>query len=435
MADPLDITVTSPRDWKYISEGGSSIVFSYVGPAHDSFGGTALRLRKALLSSPLDSPSLVIPPVDDPDDPAIAFQHGVVARVLPEEYLPRLEAVQVSRAWLEELAVLAETQRPTERRAKDTIDLQRTRAVLATDLVGGRVVAVEIKPKWGFLPSPTHLAPGTAPVKTTTCRFCMHAQVRGARDADADPAHAYCPLDLFSGEPDRVRTALCALWDTWVSSSGTTNNLRVFVHGHMVRPDATPTSIEALAAQLGLAGEFTLYTVRDAFVARVLPLLRETSVLRLLANLQRTLDPLDIEGLALLWSRAYASQEPGIALQTQSPDDGAPDASPLGAGLSDPTIDDWKEFLDVYFAKNAQMDHDHPDAADLKYYCVAYLLSATFKDCSLILRIPEDGAGSITLIDLDVKPISRLAKWQQLDKEIVEGYKNAWKPRQCIETK
>ncbi|EKM61589.1 uncharacterized protein PHACADRAFT_83082 [Phanerochaete carnosa HHB-10118-sp] len=429
MTSLLDIRATSPRNWKYIAEGGSSIVFSYTGPPHPSFDDMALRLRKALLSSPsrLVSPSSLTLQVEDPEDPAIAFQREVVARVLPAEYLLRLEAVEVSHAWLEELAALTEERRPTERRAKGAIDVHKRRAVLTRDLVDGRVFTVEIKPKWGFLPSPTHLAPDTASVKTTTCRFCMHAHTRGVLDADV--AQAYCPLDLFSGEEVRVRQALHALWDAWVSTSGMANSLRIFVQGQTVRPDASPLSIQPLASQLGLPDEFTLFTVRDAFVSQVLPLLLETSLLRILSNLQSTLDPLDIEGLSLLWSRANPSREP---LQTQSPDDGAPSAPPLGSGLSDPTIDDWKQFLGIYLAKNSQMDHDHPDIADLKYYCLAYLLSATFKDCSIMFRIPEDGRGSISVIDLDIKPIDRLQKWEKLDREIVEVYKNAWKPRQCV---
>lgn len=161
-------------------------------------------------------------------------------------------------------------------------------------------------------------------------------------------------------------------------------------------------------------------------------MLLDTSLLRLISNLQRTLDPLDIEGLALLWSRAYASSVPGAAITAQSPEGDAPPAPPLGQGMDEPTIHEWQKFLDIYLTKNYQMDHDHPDAADLRYYCLAYLLSASFKDCSIILRIPDEGDSSITVIDLDVKPIERLSKWEKLDQQIVEAYKRAWKPRQCV---
>ena len=53
--------------------------------------------------------------------------------------------------------------------------------------------------------------------------------------------------------------------------------------------------------------EPTLSELRDAFSATVLPALLQTPVLQKLSNLQRTLDPLDIEGLCALWSQAAAT--------------------------------------------------------------------------------------------------------------------------------
>lgn len=85
------------------------------------------------------------------------------------------------------------------------------------------------------------------------------------------------------------------------------------------------------------------------------------------------------------------------------------------------------------------MDHDHPDTANLKYYCLAYLLSASFKDCSVILRMvptkegPEPWKKSITVIDLDVKSVDRLHKWEKLDQKIVEAYTGLPEPTHCID--
>lgn len=144
MTTAFDVTATSPTEWKYVSEGGSTIVFSYIGPSSADFDNTALRLRKA----PLDALQEPLPEEqrqEDPDDPTIVFQHEVIERLLPEEYLPRLDAVHVDGAWLEELARLTEEKRPVERRAKDAIDTRKRKAVLATDLVGGKGFAVEIK--------------------------------------------------------------------------------------------------------------------------------------------------------------------------------------------------------------------------------------------------------------------------------------------------
>ena len=153
-SDPsAPISETDPRDWTYIAEGGSTIVFSYDGPRNLHFDGTVIRLRKSLLRS--DS----IPPISnekggqDTDDPTVDFQEHVISRLVPAEFLPHLEHVQVERAWLEKMVSIHDEKRPAKRRVKDRIDLGRTRAVLATDLIGSKGWAVEIKVR---LTTPRH---------------------------------------------------------------------------------------------------------------------------------------------------------------------------------------------------------------------------------------------------------------------------------------
>ena len=46
----------------------------------------------------------------------------------------------------------------------------------------------------------------------------------------------FCPLDLYSGDTERVTKAIHTLWDVWIGSSGAVNNLRVFVEAQMVKP-------------------------------------------------------------------------------------------------------------------------------------------------------------------------------------------------------
>lgn len=137
----IHVKDTAVSDWKYISEGGSSIVFSYIGTA-DEFVGTALRLRKIENKLPYSE----LPDGEkEPDDPTILFQHHIIEKLVPTFHLPRLDSVHTDREWLEHLAKLSEEKRPTERRAKDRIDAGKKKAVLATDLVGGLGWAVEIK--------------------------------------------------------------------------------------------------------------------------------------------------------------------------------------------------------------------------------------------------------------------------------------------------
>ena len=171
-AEPMtDIADTLPQDWKYVSEGGATIVFSYTGPPNPRFDETVLRLRKSTVpalaaptlpshASDLDGSTWVpdaglVTPEDEPDDPMIEYQQKCMERLIPREHLPRLESVRVDGPWLEALAALHELARPVDRREKDQIDVLRRKGVLATDLVGGEGLAVEIKvypPKLMFPP-------------------------------------------------------------------------------------------------------------------------------------------------------------------------------------------------------------------------------------------------------------------------------------------
>lgn len=131
---------TPPEHWTYIAEGGSTIVFSYSGPRNLHFDGTVIRLRKCPVSQQEGAQV-----VEEADDPTVDFQENVIQRVVPGEFLPHLEHVDVEREWLERMVAAHESVRPLKRRQKDQIDLTRTKAVLATDLIGNNGWAIEIK--------------------------------------------------------------------------------------------------------------------------------------------------------------------------------------------------------------------------------------------------------------------------------------------------
>jgi len=179
--------------------------------------------------------------------------------------------------------------------------------------------------------------------------------------------------------------------------------------------------------------------------ALVQPLL-DTPVLRILSQLQRSLDTLDIEGLSKLWRKVES---------TASVHDGAGSASftPLGQNspftrILEPNISDWSDFLDKYLSSERKdMDHGHPSPEDISYHLFAYLLSATFKDCSVIVRLdflrPDNSNSSrqsvkiqpesVTVIDLDPKKLDKLKDWEELDKEIVNEYSTAVEKKICVD--
>ncbi len=63
----------------------------------------------------------------------------------------------------------------------------------------------------------------------------MHAHLKKTEGVNA--ATQFCPLDLFSGSKVRLENAIDSLWDSWIQSNGSINNLRIFSHGKIVLPN------------------------------------------------------------------------------------------------------------------------------------------------------------------------------------------------------
>ena len=172
-------------------------------------------------------------------------------------------------------------------------------------------------------------------------------------------------------------------------------------------------------------------------MSALLPLLMETPILRILSKLQRTLDVLDIEGLSNLWCRV---EGPGPLFESSQTEFGGDSSS---IALAEPTISEWTEFLDQYLSP-VELDHINPRKENLRYYLLAFLLSATFKDCSMMVRLnllgascpfPEGGGPKqVTVIDLDPKSMDRLKKWEKLDREIVAASLSVDNRKTCIDS-
>lgn len=105
------------------------------------------------------------------------------------------------------------------------------------------------QPKWGFRPSRRWLSPETADVKSTHCRTCMHRYYKLCKSGEETKGHdGFCPLELYSGDEERTRSALEELYCAWEESDDTLNNLRLFHEGKRVspaevRPFSLPSSL------------------------------------------------------------------------------------------------------------------------------------------------------------------------------------------------
>lgn len=247
----------SPGDWHYLAEGGANVVLSYRGPLVH-LRGHALRLRKRQVrQGQLPSAPSPVPEID----PSVLLYDTVVSKLLPER-AAALSQVPLRPGFLEEGTPEWHAARPNSRAAaNDEIDCSKQTAVLAQNMVQSfsldqevQTVSFEIKvmphlpaklfaltrghgqPKWGFMPSPEFLSETTQQAKTNTCRYCRHSCFRRKMTS-------YCPMDLYSGDPSRVRNAISALFRDWVQSSGNTNNLRIFLNGHLLVASLSFTGI------------------------------------------------------------------------------------------------------------------------------------------------------------------------------------------------
>lgn len=182
-------------------------------------------------------------------------------------------------------------------------------------------------------------------------------------------------------------------------------------------------------------------TIQEIFKRALCETLLQSPVLIIISRLQRTLDALDIEGLSKLWREAqlqsplFQSTHASYFEQPLSNEHIHP-KTPLGVSSvyfpePEPSISDWVEFLDTFqSAETMEMDHTRPRIENLRYYLLAYLLSATFKDCSIIVRFElmrpgnnsKPGVYPVAVIDLDPKSLDRLQRWEELDREIVSNY-------------
>ncbi|KAG8727666.1 Inositol-pentakisphosphate 2-kinase [Ceratobasidium sp. 428] len=180
--------------------------------------------------------------------------------------------------------------------------------------------------------------------------------------------------------------------------------------------------------------------MKNAFVGAIAPMLCESPLLGTLSTLMRSLDALDIEGVEKLWKEA--KHFPMAAL-----------SPPIAEDEDEPSLADWEKFVDEYLVhgpnvgSGKQYDPERPKEENLTYWLLSYLMSATFKDCSIMLRFPPGQDGGtffnperdvsmplLTAIDLDPKSMKRLQKWAELDRDIVQTFAAAVRDGTAAET-
>ncbi|ORY25926.1 inositol-pentakisphosphate 2-kinase, partial [Naematelia encephala] len=380
---------TVSGDWHYKAEGGAHLIFGYTGSS-PAYRGKVLRIRK--VSAAGDDAQMAV---------ADEWRDRLLPKLVPSHLLVPAHAVTLSFTFVHELMLSASGVRPAWRKKDQSTAEEDVRAWLLEDLSavdqGGnnrRTLSIEIKPKWGFLPSPAFLhPPESVPIKSRISRFVMHQHLRDATNSEGK---SYDPLDLYSGDEERMQRSLDGLFAGWKSTEGKGNNFRLSVDGVTVFPGQVRTDLHPANLLSALSGPLILS-------------LQSSGALRILRDLQSSLDATDISDLAHRFHLAH-------------PDSDLFDPSLL----PDPTPEELSDFVDLYLS--APADGVTEDRWTLRQRLIAYTMSAIFKDCSIFVTIPftysgnqlvsTQGDSKVRLIDLDMKPISSLRKWYDLDDQI-----------------
>jgi inositol-pentakisphosphate 2-kinase len=190
----------------------------------------------------------------------------------------------------------------------------------------------------------------------------MHSHLRKVSQT------TYCPLDLYSNDPTRVKDAL-----------------------HVLLTDATMKKTLKIDGYDAALNEI------------ILNILMNDRILQILKHLQQKLDALDIEYIYPVYQHH-------------------------GTLITD-DIDVWKKVV-AQFKLPADLNKEKEEIQRI----YEYVLSMTFKDCSLMINAEKtqqvtkntitlkDGSMyryDIKVIDTDLKSIDKIPFWYQLDQSII----------------
>ncbi|XP_058092015.1 inositol-pentakisphosphate 2-kinase IPK1 isoform X3 [Magnolia sinica] len=350
------------------------------------------------------------------------FALHVMSPLLGSEHVDAGIRVLVSEEFLESIEKNVISQRPAWRVDAAKVNTLCDSALLISDhsvfhhgsLKEDLCIAVEIKPKCGFLPSSRFIDEKNA-IKKSITRYKMH-QVLKLHQKEISRLSEYDPLDLFSGSRERIIQATRALFAT------PQNNFRIFFNRSLIygglgggMDDAavsdtreTTEAFEDLLKGVIQAG----HGLRLAsFLELVGEAIFQSGVLSQLLEVQK-FDSFDIEGA--IHSYYDIISQPCMACKNLGND----------------------EILRRYsFLHSLSLEESLKIVRD-------YLIAATAKDCSLMISFRPTKDGDSTseyssvflestnqnfdykayFIDLDMKPLKRMVYYYELDQKIVNRY-------------
>ncbi|PVD24160.1 hypothetical protein C0Q70_14630 [Pomacea canaliculata] len=231
-ADNVNITM----EWRYRGEGNCSLVVA------DPLSKRVYRLLKQnytrkFQEGVVDSESKAQAVHEDLAQ-VVSYVRWVMQPLLSPDYVTVPKLTKVEQDFIREVVRQVSKQRPVRRMKKpgDRVDEEVQWALILPDfcfvhLPHGRLsgahstISIEIKPKKSFIT--TYPKRGTTGEQPGVCKFCMHQHLKRQSGQWPETSN-YCPLDLFSGNKQRMKHALQSLIKT------PQNNLKIWKDGEDV---------------------------------------------------------------------------------------------------------------------------------------------------------------------------------------------------------
>ncbi|KAL1007820.1 hypothetical protein UPYG_G00092090 [Umbra pygmaea] len=462
----MELDKMDENDWKYHGEGNKSLVVSHVQHAR------VLRLLKYSTEDAENSHKTTEQAFRHIQN-IVDYSKNVMKPLLGETFVHNGEAVKLPLDFIRQLSLKVQQERP-ESRCDKVMDTFSGCALCLPNLTQlsscccyeqhRPPLCVEIKPKCGFLPSSRHV---TKDIKTKVCRFCMHQHFKFA-SGKWKRLSRYCPLDLFSGNKQRMYLAIKHLIEE------PQNNFKIFKGGECIyscKDDADVLQdVDDLAQHLRpyflpsgsfinghQSSKFVLNELIQVIVSALLSSwdsahsgeprkthvpegrgtceasLLHCDLLRngnhclpkdcVLARILGTqmLDNLDIEGLNPLFRRVDQHLQDFPKERSRLQIDGPYNENFLEKVQSGPTEDDGS----IQYA--VRKVHQYRVAMTAKDCSIMIVISPCGEDDGLVqtLEIQPTKPGfttSVSILDLDPKPYESIPHQSKLDAKIVNYY-------------
>ncbi|NXS16489.1 IPPK kinase, partial [Mystacornis crossleyi] len=196
----MEVEKMDENEWKYHGEGNQSLVVSHCQRC------VVLRFLK----SPPNQNKTPVEILHHLQN-IVDFGKHVMKQFFGENYVHHGEIIQLPLDFVRQLCLKIQPERPGK--CQGWHQKQASSSCKAFSF-----------PKCGFIPSSSHVS---QEIKHKVCRYCMHQHLKVANGKWKRPSK-YCPLDLFSGNKQRMHFALKSLLQE------AQNNLKIFKNGELI---------------------------------------------------------------------------------------------------------------------------------------------------------------------------------------------------------